>query len=253
MSLSLTFVMSALNEEKNVRNAIVSVRHSIDKKGIQADLIVINDGSIDRTKEIILEEMKKDSRISLIDHERPHGVGGSFWEGVQQAKGDVVCFTPGDNENDPDEIIRYLPLLEQVDIVVPFIFNTNVRSRFRRWLSKLYLRIINHTFGLNLNYTNGTVMYRTKVLKTVDLRNFGFLYQAELLIKLIKAGYLFAEVPCGLSQRSFGKSKATSLKSLFNVMKGYISLFREIYFTSWKNKTSLLPESATAKRIKELT
>lgn len=250
--LSLSFVMAALNEENNIRAAIESVIATIDKTGIDADLIVINDGSTDRTKEIIVEMMNKDNRITMIDHDKPHGVGGSFWEGVHKSTKELVVFTPGDNENDPNETTRYLELMSEVDIVIPFVFNKNVRTGFRRWLSNFYRSIINTTFGLHLNYTNGTVIYRRSVLTSVDLSSFGFLYQAELLIKLIRAGYLYAEVPCGLAKRNSGKSKAVTMKSLLNVIKGYLKLFSTIHFKDSKNTGNFIEDSATARRVKEL-
>jgi len=98
--------------------------------------------------------------------------------------------------------------------IIPFIFNAEVRSKGRRLLSSIYRFVINTSFGLNLNYTNGTVIYRRSVLNTVKLNSFGFFYQAELLIKLIRNGYLYAEVPCSLSTRAVGSSKATTFFSL---------------------------------------
>lgn len=77
---------------------------------------------------------------------------------------------PGDAENDAYEILRYLPLMEHVDIVIPFIYNKNVRSRKRRIISKFYKGIINLSFGRMLNYMNGSVMYRKCVLQNITLK-----------------------------------------------------------------------------------
>ena len=72
---------------------------------------------------------------------------------------EVVCMLPGDNENDPWEILRYHQLMQHVDILIPFAFNKEVRSLYRNGLSYIYRFIINTTFFVNFNYTNGTVMY----------------------------------------------------------------------------------------------
>ena len=130
--------------------------------------------------------LKKNKLVSKIKHIYPQGIGISFWDGLDNAKGDIVVMLPGDNENDPWEIFRYLGLLEHVDIIIPFIFNKETRSIFRNVLSYIYRFIINMSFGINLNYTNGTVFYRRCILSDIELRSFGFFYQAELLIKLIK-------------------------------------------------------------------
>src|SRR4030043_2187122 len=108
--ITFTFIMTALNEENNVKDAIHNTLNALNQYKIKGDVIVINDGSKDKTKEIIAEYMKKDKRITTIDHEKPHGVGASFWDGVKNAKGDIVCCIPGDNENDPKEVLRYFYL-----------------------------------------------------------------------------------------------------------------------------------------------
>jgi hypothetical protein len=85
------------------------------------------------------------------------------------------------------------------------------------------------SFGTNLNYTNGTVFYRKTVFKDIELKSHGFFYQSELLIRLIRKGYLFAEVPNYLMVRKDGKSKATTLKSLLAVIKDYLRLIFDIH------------------------
>ena len=87
------------------------------------------------------------------------------------------------------------------------------------------------TFRVNLNYTNGTAIYRKAVLSKLSHRSNGFFYQAENLIKLIKQGYLFAEVPYYLQKRKFGTSTAVSYPSFYNVVKGYFILIKAIYFS----------------------
>ncbi|MDY0084177.1 MAG: hypothetical protein RBR74_13415, partial [Ignavibacteriaceae bacterium] len=69
----------------------------------------------------------------------------------------------------------------------------------------LYRFIINLSFGTNVNYTNGTVFYHRSILKGYNLESYGFFYQANIVIKLIRQGYLYAEVPNFLSVRASGK------------------------------------------------
>ena len=98
--------MPALNEEKNILDAVNNTLKSFDDFGINGEIIVINDGSRDKTKALADEVMKKDSRVRLINHDTPRGIGASFWDGVDNANGDMVTMLPGDNENDPWEILR---------------------------------------------------------------------------------------------------------------------------------------------------
>ncbi|MDO9289062.1 MAG: hypothetical protein Q7T83_09745, partial [Thermodesulfovibrionales bacterium] len=169
------------------------------------------------------------------------------------ASGHMVTMLPGDNENDPWEILRYIKLLEQVDMIIPFVFNKRVRSLFRNALSFVYRFIINTTFMVNFNYTNGTVLYRKSILKELTYRSMGFFFQTDILIRTVKRGYLFAEVPYRLASRNSGISKAVSFPSLMKVIRGYLRLVKDIYFSKGiKIKKDFVKDSLTARRHNEI-
>lgn len=251
MGYQISVIMPSLNEEKNIERAVDNVIQGFKALGVTGEIIIINDGSSDATGRIATELSSAYPFVSVIHHERPQGIGASFWDGVQNAQGDVVTMMPGDGENDASEILRYLPLMAQVDIVVPFIYNRGVRTFRRRLLSILFREIIKMSFGLSLNYMNGTVMYRRAIFSGITLNASGFFYQTELLVKTILAGYLYAEVPCALLQRGSGESKATTLTSLRKVARSYIGLLREVYGKSLI-LPSPTPDSVTFLRGKEL-
>ena len=250
----VSIIMPALNEANNIEAAIADVETAFKKVGIQGEIVVINDGSTDATRAKVEALQTGRPHLKLINHAAPQGIGSSFWDGVQQASGDVVTLIPGDGENETYEILRYLPLMEHVDIVVPFVVNREARGFRRRLLSKTYKAIINLSFGLLLNYMNGTVMYRRHVLKSLSLRSKGFFYQTELLIKAIKRGFMYAEVPYLLAQRGTGKSKAVTFKSFLKVSRDYLSTIKAVYVTGNAVALESLPEgSVTTERRKEQT
>lgn len=241
--------MPALNEEKNIAAAIDEVVLAYDKLGIAGEIVVVNDGSTDATSAIAQRKAEKyPQQVRVLNHSTPQGIGASFWDGIDEAKGKIVCMLPGDNENEPEETLRYLKLMDDVDIVVPFVLNLQVRSGGRKLVSFLYRAIINTTFAASFNYTNGTVLYRKSLLTQLPKRNKGFFYQTDILIRLVKQGYLFAEVPYKLRERKGGQSKAISLKSLRKVVKGYLGLVKDIYFTKGKTPATFSAGSATARR-----
>lgn len=247
--LDVTVIMPALNEEKNIILAIKNALSAIKESGISGEVIVVNDGSNDKTEELIRIFMKSETRVRLINHDKPKGIGASFWNGVDNSLGGVVVLLPGDNEVDPWEILRYFRLLEHVDIVIPFVFNKHVRSIFRNALSSVYLFIINTTFQVNFNYTNGTILYRKSILKELDFRSTSFFFQTDILVRTVKKGYLFSEVPYQLGIRKEGISKAVSFPSLIQVIRGYLLLVKDFYFTrSIKINKTFNPDSQTSIR-----
>lgn len=249
----VTIIMSALNEESNIAAAIHNTLRAFEFFEIDGEIIVVNDGSSDTTQSLVEEIiLSAGEKIRLINHDKPHGVGASFWEGVALAKGDFVCMIPGDNENDPLEALRYADLLNHVDIVVPFVYNRWVRSTFRNTLSLIYRIIINTTFKVNFNYTNGTVLYRRSILGGMKHKSKSFFFQTDILIRTVKKGYLFAEVPYRLDRRDSGASKAVSFPGFLKIATGYLRLVRDIYFLPQNggSKNAFSDGSVSAERYK---
>jgi dolichol-phosphate mannosyltransferase len=244
--------MPALNEEKNIASAINNTLSAFHDCGLNGEIVVINDGSTDHTLNIVKNTIlvATDNQVKLINHDSPRGIGASFREGVKLADGSCVVMLPGDNENDPWEILRYVGLLNHVDMVVPFVFNKQARSLFRNVLSFTYRFIINTTFKVNFNYTNGTILYRKSIFQNMHFNSQGFFFQTEILIKATKMGYLFAEVPYKLGVRKDGISKAVSFPSFIKVTKGYFTLIKDIYFNkeTRDRKGKFSEDSQSAKR-----
>lgn len=248
--ISLSVIMPALNEEQNIEKAVTNALNGLDDFGIDGEVIVINDGSSDKTPALVAAIQDRDDRVKMVSHESPWGFGASFWDGVDHATKEHVVLLPGDNENDPWEIMRYVPLLGHVDIVIPFVYNKEARSVYRRMLSFTYRMIVNVTFHTNLNYTNGTILYRRALLMSLPHRSGSFFFQTDILIRLLRQGYLFAEVPYRLDQREGGVSKAVSFPSFVQVGKGYLKLFKDIY-KKGDGPEAMLSESRSANRHNE--
>ena len=250
--MNIAVILPALNEQKNIVPAINNTLKSFEDFNVNGEIIVVDDGSTDNTKGLVNSVIKKDKRVRMICHQVPQGIGASFWDGVDNANANIVLMIPGDNENYPWEILQYYELLDHVDIVIPFFFNARARSLFRNTLSFIYRFIINTTFLVTFNYTNGTILYRKSILKELDYRSNGFFFQTDILMRTVKKGYLFAEVPYRLGVRKEGVSKAVSFPSLLQVIKGYFRLVGDIYIKrDRKIKTQFAEDSLTAIRRKK--
>ena len=88
--LDLTVVMPALNEENNIVPAINATLKAFDDLKINGEITVINDGSSDKTEGLVRGVMQKDSRVRIVNHDTPKGIGASFWDGVVAAGGGSV-------------------------------------------------------------------------------------------------------------------------------------------------------------------
>lgn len=241
----VTVVMPALNEEQNIQAAIVATLDAFDQHRLTGELLVIDDGSTDRTGKAAAEFQTRDPRVRVVRHETPQGIGASFWDGVAQARGEAVCMIPGDNENEPGEILRHYPLLAQVDIVVPYLADRPMRSLPRRLLSRTFLWIIRLTFGVSFRYTNGTVLYRTRALEAIEQHSPGFFFQTDILVRMAKMGYLHAQVPYRALRRTGGASKAITWRALRGVIAGYARLLRDRWFRRTLFRKAFVPGTKT--------
>lgn len=228
---SLSIIVPALNEAANLYDAVKSMLMALEITGIEGEIIIVDDGSTDGTEDISAELARQDTRIKVLHHDFPMGLGRSFWDGIMISSKDAVTWLPGDGENDPQEVIKYLPLLQHVDIIVPFVINKGIRSKRRQFFSKVFLWIINLSFGTSFNYTNGNIIYKKRIFDIVNQESIGFLYQTECLIKAVRSGFSFAEVPIRIRKRLKGQSKAISFKSFKVLFWEYLRLLKYIYIS----------------------
>ena len=122
MNYKLSAIMPALNEEGNIVDAVENVIDSCRKVGCSVEVIVVNDGSTDKTELMVNGLMEKYPFVRTITHDKPKGIGASYWEGVRESQGEMVTYIPGDFQNDAYETLRYLPVMDHVDIVIPFFY-----------------------------------------------------------------------------------------------------------------------------------
>ncbi|HPP87557.1 MAG TPA: glycosyltransferase family 2 protein, partial [bacterium] len=219
-------MVPALNESENLAKILDNIITNLSENNVKFELILINDGSSDNTGEI-MDNFKNQypEKIKVIHHQTNRGLGRSFREALNIAENECFTWFPSDGENDINDLIKYLPLLNYVDIIIPFAVNKGVRSIFRRILSSCYLMIINITFGTMFNYTNGNVIYKKKFLKKLRLTSNSFFFQTEALIKATRLNrneIMFAEVPIILKKRASGKSQAFRLNNVINIFIDYL-------------------------------
>ncbi len=228
--LGISVIIPSLNEEKNIRDTIESCIRASRLANVDIELICIDDCSSDSTGKIIAELARKHSEVVSVRNEINLGFGGSFWKGVELANNSAVVVIPGDNENELSQIIKYYHLMSEVGMVIPYPTNVQKRSMVRRFISKLYLKIVNLSFGVNFRYTNGTILYKKDLLESLSIKMDSFMFQTANLIQLSRQGIAYAEVPYLLNQRrAQQKSSALKLKTLLAVIQSYFKLLKYCY------------------------
>lgn len=225
---SMTVVIPALNEEGNLEQAVGDVLLAIDDRFDSYELILINDGSTDRTGEIADKLASKNPAIRVVHHRTNKGLGYSVLFGYREAAKEFVMWYPGDNAMLQNSLIEMMKHVGEADIVIPYVGDTTFRSRRRRFISDGYVRLLNFMFGLKIRYFNGVNVYRTCLVKNIRSTTAGFAFFAETLIRLLSQGCTYIEIPTYHRVRTAGSTKAFRFLNIFEVLKVLAWLFYDI-------------------------
>jgi len=229
MKPTISVIIPALNEEKNIASTIQNVLLGIGDKFNDYEIIVFNDCSTDRTGAIIEELATANKKIKVIHNEKTMGFGYNYRKGVELSRYDYISMIPGDNEISLDSIKEMYDAIGKADMVIPYTVNYWVRPIHRQFLSWFFTKILNFLFKLKLRYYNGPVIHKSEIIKSIQLSTNSFAFQAEALVKLIKSGRSFIQVEMFLNKKKYGKSKAFRLKNIIGVLRAVIVLFLDVY------------------------
>lgn len=221
--------MPAYNEEGNIVAAVREVVEAIGDKFDDYEIIIFNDNSSDRTGSIADELGKENSHIRVVHNERNMGLGYNYKKGVELAEKEYVVMLPGDNEIQGKSIENMFSLIGKADMVVPYIGNPSTRPVSRQVVSAIFTAIWNTVFNLKIRYFNGCVIHKSTIVKSVPVRTFGFAYQAEILVKLLRSGHSFIETEMLLRARDYGGSKAFTAKNVLTVFETFVRLMLEVH------------------------
>jgi len=232
---SLTVAIPSLNEEKNIKKTyknIIQIRKIY--KQIDLQIILINDGSTDKTGSICSKLAKLDEQVLYINNSKNIGLGESLKKAIKAANKDKFIFIPGDNDISYEDLIRLIEKSDQSDIVMMYFLNDEIRGRFRTILSSIFKTIYSTTFGFYVQYVNGPAIYTTKEIKKLKLFSNRFSIVAEINTKLLKKGFSYCEIPA-FRNNGLCNSASNGLKIIFETVKVYLLLVFEVYFFN-KNK-----------------
>lgn len=215
----LSIIVPALNEEKRLAESVREALSAAERTGIACEVIVVDDGSTDRTASVAVELAERDSRIRVVRNLRNLGLGGAYKKGLAIARGTYVTWVPGDASHPADGLLSAYRAIGEADIIVPKPMNPEVRTRARRVISSAYTSLVNLITGFSIPYYNGLSVHRVDLLRatTFSTNNFGF--QAEAIARLLLRGASYKIVETSITERQLGRSKAFRVRNVLSVVK----------------------------------
>ncbi|HEX7085509.1 MAG TPA: glycosyltransferase family 2 protein [Vicinamibacterales bacterium] len=203
----LSVVMPCYNERATIEEIVSRVL----AVPLRIELIVVDDGSTDGTREI-LQELQRAHGFKLVLQERNQGKGAALRRGFQEVTGDLVVIQDADLEYSPEEYPELIELICQgrADVV----YGSRFLGRHRVFLFTHYMGNVFLTFVTNLLYNTMLTdmetcfkVMRTEVLRSMTLRSNSFGIEPELTAKIFKRGYRVYEVPITYDGRGYDEGK----------------------------------------------
>ena len=221
----ISVVIPAFNEEQNIGFVLTNVHKTLKETSLPYEIIVVNDGSTDRTAEIV-----KEHNAFLVNHGRNSGKGNALKTGFVMAKGKIVVMMDADGSHRPEDIPLLIdPLLNgsEVDVVIGSRFNDETGRNSTTKLHLIGNKIINAMiFFLTGKYVSdsqtGFRAFRREILKRLALWSTKFEIESELTVKMLKDGVRVREVPIRCMKRLRGNSKVSSFRDGFEIFKAIL-------------------------------
>ena len=228
----ISIVVPAYNEEDVLPDFLEEIAKLTDKES-NIELLVVNDGSQDKTPKILDDAKEKYPFLRVITHEVNKGLGAALATGFKNAKGDIIVTLDSDLTHPP---LFIQELIKQKDVYDCCIASRYVRDggmkdvpQHRIWLSIFANTIFSIFYAIPVkDITSGFKVYNAGMLRDMEIKSKSFKVQLEIMVNLAKQGATFKEVPLVLVNRTKGASKFS-----IRVIPKYLSTGMRLFLVRW--------------------
>ena len=206
------------NEAQNIETVVRKTLSFIETHDLDGEIVIVNDGSSDRTGQIADSFAASDSRIKAVHHFRNYGLGRTIRTGFENSRKDWILYIDGD---DPFDLAE----LEQIDAKACFqdlVIGYRVKrdEGFRRFvLSRVYRFVVLLVLGLNFRDINCAFkIFRRSIFKKVLLAAEGSFISVELVAKCRREGFRICEVGINYRPRTLGESTLSGYRVILKIL-----------------------------------
>ena len=226
---SLSVFFPAYNEENAIRSTVGRAVSVIPEVAGDHEIIIVDDGSKDRTPEICDQLAKDNKNVRVVHHQKNLGYGAALKTGFASAKKDLIFFTDGDGQFDISEIQLFLPYINSdADMVIGYRLKRN--DPWHRILFALMLRM---AVGILFNVWVKDIdcafkLMKKEVVRGYELRSDGAIISTELLVRAKRKGFKIKEVGVHHFPRIGGRPTGGNIKVILRAMREILSLYWDL-------------------------
>lgn len=227
---SLSIFFPVYNEEKNIPLFIDEALKVLPLVSKKFEIIVVNDGSLDQSKQVSKDLAKKDSRIKLINHPRNLGYGAALKSGFKASQYEWIFFTDGDLQFNLLQLQKFIPYTSDYDLIIGFR-KKRAEGRLRSFNASLFRLYIDLLFRLHVKDIDCAFkLFKAEQVKAVTLISNGAFTSSELLYKLKKKKVKFKQIAVNHKARKFGRPTGNDPKVIVKAAWEALRLYLQIKF-----------------------
>lgn len=229
---SLSIFMPAYNEEGNIATTIIDARNAAQTLTKDYEIIVVDDGSRDRTGEVVLEMAKHDARIRLIKHKQNKGYGAAVKTGLKACTKDWIFFTDSDGQFHYDELPKFAAATSSADLIIGYR-KKRMDPFHRVFVAQVLLKVWNFAlFGLTVRDVDCAFkLFKREVRDNIKLWTESAITVTEFIVKAKTHGYRIVQLPVSHYPRKFGDQTGGNWRVIARAARESFVLYRELHTT----------------------
>ena len=211
----------AFNEEDNIENTVREWSTFIENNKINAEIVITNDGSKDRTKKILDQLKLEFPNLNIIHFETNVGYGRALLSSIQNSKGKFILTIDSDGQFDISDLNKLIEKqkTEDYDLVTGFRLKKN-DSFLKVYADRILNLIIRFIFNISLKDTNCALkLIRRESSKEIKLESLGYSTPTEIVLKINNLGMKYAEIGVQHFERKGGVSKLEIINTGWGFIK----------------------------------
>lgn len=235
---SLSVILPAHNEEEVIITTVSSVLAAFDRWAADAEVIIVNDGSTDRTGELLAALAQTDQRVRVITHPVNQGYGAALIHGFEAITKELGFFMDSDGQFDIDDLRSFFPYVATFDAVIGYRID-----RQDAWLRKVnawgWKQLVRLVLGVHVRDIDCAFkVYKADFIHRHHFETQGAMINTEMLYKLKRDRATLKEIGVHHLPRSSGQATGANPKVILRA-------FKELFQYSWKWRQPLRNSTET--------